>query len=80
MTRKAQKFYEKASDELAVQIDDCIDNLSQNPYKGADIKKLKGNYFGYWRYRIGNYRVIYYVEEEKKNITIFFDCSSKRSL
>ena len=48
MTRKAQKFYEKASDELAVQIDDCIDNLSQNPYKGADIKKLKGNYLGYW--------------------------------
>ena len=36
ITRKAQKFYEKASDELAVQIDDCIDNLSRNPYKGAD--------------------------------------------
>ena len=79
MTRKAQKFYEKASDELAVQIDDCIDNLSQNPYKGADIKKLQGNYFGYWRYRIGNYRVIYYVEEEKKNITIFLIAHRKEA-
>jgi len=79
MTRKAQKFYEKASDELAVQIDDCIDSLSQNPYKGADIKKLKGNYFGYWRYRIGNYRVIYYVEEEKKNIAIFLIAHRKEA-
>ncbi len=71
MTRKAQKFYEKASDELVVQLNDCLDNLSQNPYKGSDIKKLKGNYLGYWRCRVGNYRVIYLVEEEKKNITIF---------
>lgn len=36
-----KKFYEKASDELAVQIDDCIYYLNQNPYKGADIKKLR---------------------------------------
>ena len=79
MTRKAQKFYEKASDELAVQIDDCIDNLSQNPYKGADIKKLKGNYLGYWRYRIGNYRVIYLIEEEKKNIAIFLIAHRKEA-
>ena len=79
MTRKAQKFYEKASDELAVQIDDCIDNLSQNPYKASDIKKLKGNYLGYWRYRIGNYRVIYLVEEEKKNITIFLIAHRKEA-
>ena len=79
MTRKAQKFYEKASDELAVQIDDCLDNLSQNPYKASDIKKLKGNYLGYWRYRIGNYRVIYLVEEEKKNITIFLIAHRKEA-
>ena len=79
MTRKAQKFYEKASDELVVQLDDCLDNLSQNPYKASDIKKLKGNYLGYWRYRIGNYRVIYLVEEEKKNITIFLIAHRKEA-
>jgi mRNA interferase RelE/StbE len=79
MTRKAQKFYEKASDDLVVKLDDCIDNLSQNPYNGSDVKKLKGNYLGYWRYRIGNYRVIYLVEEEKKNITIFLIAHRKEA-
>jgi mRNA interferase RelE/StbE len=71
MIRKAQKFYDKASNELVVQLNDCIEKLSQNPYKGSDIKKLKGNYLGYWRYRIGNYRVVYSIDERNKNITIF---------
>ncbi len=30
--------------------------LSQNPCKG---KQLKGEYKGFWRIRIGNYRIVY---------------------
>ncbi|OYD15769.1 hypothetical protein CH333_05025 [candidate division WOR-3 bacterium JGI_Cruoil_03_44_89] len=30
--------------------------LSQNPYKG---RQLKGKYKGFWRMRIGDYRVVY---------------------
>ncbi|MCK4328600.1 type II toxin-antitoxin system RelE/ParE family toxin [candidate division WOR-3 bacterium] len=30
--------------------------LSQNPYKG---KQLKREYKGFWRIRIGNYRIVY---------------------
>ncbi|CAN1208570.1 Plasmid stabilization system [Tumidithrix helvetica PCC 7403] len=71
MTRKAQKFYDKAENELVLQLNECFDNLSQNPYQGSDIKKLKGNFLGYWRYRIGDYRVVYLVDEKSKNITIF---------
>lgn len=30
--------------------------LSQNPHKG---KQLKGEYKGFWRIRVGDYRVVY---------------------
>lgn len=32
-------------------------------------KMLKANYSGHWRYRIGDYRLIYLIEEEKLIIT-----------
>ena len=54
MTRKAQKFYEKASDELINELQQCFDDLSENPFKGANIKKLKGDLSASWRYCIGN--------------------------
>jgi mRNA interferase RelE/StbE len=37
--------------------------LRQNPYYGNNIKKLKGNYAGLYRYRLGDYRLIYSIEE-----------------
>ena len=49
LTRKAQKCYDKAAAELISELNQCFDNLSQSPYQGSDIKKLKGNFFGYWR-------------------------------
>lgn len=69
-TRKAQKFYAKAAPSLVSELNQCFDNLSQNPYQGSNIKKLKGELLGYWRYRIGDYRVVYQVDEKSKNITI----------
>ena len=33
--------------------------LRQNPYFGTNIKKLKGELAGYYRFRIGNYRLFY---------------------
>lgn len=44
--RKARKFYEKASDELIDELQQYFDELSQNPFKGANIKKLKGDLYG----------------------------------
>jgi len=35
--------------------------LSQSPHKG---KQLKGEYKGFWRIRIGDYRVVYRVMQK----------------
>jgi len=44
--------------------------LRENPYYGTNIKKLKGQLEGYYRYRIGNYRLFYLIEDEKLIIAV----------
>lgn len=39
--------------------------LRENPFFGTNIKKLKGEFEGYYRYRLGNYRLFYIVENDK---------------
>ncbi|VVB95709.1 ParE toxin of type II toxin-antitoxin system, parDE [uncultured archaeon] len=36
--------------------------LSENPYKG---KLLKGKLKGMWSFRIGKYRILYQIQDEK---------------
>ena len=39
--------------------------LRENPSEGHNIKKLKGQLEGKYRYKKGNYRLIYLIDEEK---------------
>ena len=39
--------------------------LRANPFFGTNIKKLKGELEGLYRYRIGSYRLFYLIEEDK---------------
>ena len=39
--------------------------LKRNPFFGPNIKRLKGQYSNYFRYRIGDYRLFYNIEKEK---------------
>jgi len=44
--------------------------LRSNPYYGVNIKKLKGKFEGYYRYRVGNYRLFYLIADEKVLIVV----------
>ena len=37
--------------------------LRRNPYFGPNIKRLKGGYSDFYRYRIGDYRLIYSISD-----------------
>jgi mRNA interferase RelE/StbE len=50
--------------------DDIYPILRQNPFFGTNIKKLKGDYKELYRFRIGDYRLFYKVEEMEKIIFI----------
>ena len=44
--------------------------IKNNPFSGLNIKKLKGKIDNLFRYRIGKYRLLYFVDKEKKIIFI----------
>lgn len=60
----AQKVYVKADKALAKKIVRCLQQLEHTPLSHPNIKALKGDYAGYYRYRIGDYREIYSVDNQ----------------
>jgi len=52
-----------------LKIDEAILSLKQEPFPYPQSKKLKGE--DRYRLRVGNYRVVYVVDEKLKTITIY---------
>jgi mRNA-degrading endonuclease RelE of RelBE toxin-antitoxin system len=44
--------------------------LKINPSYHPNIKILRGDLAGYYRYRVGDYRVVYYITEEPEPLVI----------
>ncbi|MFQ6055562.1 MAG: type II toxin-antitoxin system RelE/ParE family toxin [Methanosarcinales archaeon] len=53
--------------ELQIRIAKKLELLKKDPYK---CKPLKGSMKGNYRLRVGDYRVIYYIDETKKWICL----------
>jgi mRNA interferase RelE/StbE len=66
----AQKVYVNADKALAKKIARCLGQLEQNPRTHPNIKALKGDYASYYRYRIGDYRVIYSVNDKLVQVLV----------
>ena len=61
-SKKFNHLYEKI-------INDVYPILRNNPFFGINIKKLKGKYKGIYRFRIGDYRLFYKINE--LNVIVF---------
>jgi len=57
------KVYSKIRDVVYPQ-------LRRNPFFGPNIRKLTGEFERYYRYRIGNYRLFYLVENDQVLVVI----------
>ncbi len=68
--RKFKKIYQKIKDYVYPQ-------LRLNPFFGSNIKKLKGEFEGIYRYRIGDNRIFYKIENDKVLI-IVLDISDRK--
>jgi len=66
----AQQFYAEADKPLAKKIARCLELLQQNPRFHPNIKPLKANYSGYYRFRVGDYRVIYSIDDETMQVLV----------
>ena len=64
----ARKELDSLSDPLSMRIIEKIDTLSHTP-RPSGCKQLKG-YKDLWRIRIGDWRVIYIIDDKAKLISI----------
>ena len=65
-TKNFQKIKKNINKKLYDKISSIVyPQLKSNPYYGLNIKKLKGEFEGYYRYRIGNYRLFYLIDDDK---------------
>ncbi len=65
-TKTFEKSKKKINGKLYQKINDIVyPQLRNNPYSGTNIKKLKGSFEGFYRYRIGNHRLFYLIDDEK---------------
>ncbi|MBT3175681.1 MAG: type II toxin-antitoxin system RelE/ParE family toxin [Desulfobacula sp.] len=77
------KTFEKVKKKIDSQVYTKIKNivypqLKLNPYFGTNIKKLKGGFEGYYRYRVGSYRLFYLIDNEKI-IVVIVDLKHRRN-
>ncbi len=70
-TREFQKQKNKTAPKIISKITKIVyPQLKQNPYFGINIRKLKGNLQGYYRYRVGSYRLFYLIKKNKLLVVI----------
>jgi mRNA interferase RelE/StbE len=76
--KQAIKFLEKCNPQELENIRSAIQLITFTveeqeiiPFTELDIKKMKGDWKGYYRLRIGKNRVIFTVDFKAKNITIY---------
>lgn len=68
--RNAVKFYRKADEFLKEKVADAIDVIAQNPYMDGHIKKLKGDLKHMHRFRKGDLRILYEIDDAKETVWI----------
>jgi mRNA interferase RelE/StbE len=65
----ARKELDTLPKNIFLKVDAAILSLKENPFPSPQSKKLKGK--DKFRLRIGDYRVVYAVDEAQKLITIY---------
>lgn len=62
LTKTFQKKFLKLPKNIQRQVEETLRKIYLNPYEG---KKLLGELEGEFSYRIGKYRIIYFIDNEK---------------
>ncbi|MFH1097850.1 MAG: type II toxin-antitoxin system RelE/ParE family toxin [Candidatus Desantisbacteria bacterium] len=72
ISSKAENYFEKLNKELQNRLKEKIIDLSNydNPILHKDVKSLTGQLKGFYRLRIGGYRVVFSLLSNEKIIAI----------
>lgn len=66
----AAEFYENAQRPLARKLARCFANLRSDPRQGNNVKRMTGEWSKYLRYRVGDWRVIYHIDDDERRVDV----------
>jgi mRNA interferase RelE/StbE len=66
--REFLKQFRRLPKDVKLRVRRRVTELSENPYLGI---KLVGELAGYWKDRVGKYRILYKIDETGKTIILF---------
>ena len=70
LSPEAEAFFKAAELPLAKKLARCFEQLENDPRQHNNIKRLKGELKGKFRYRVGNWRVIYRIDAERRQVLV----------
>jgi len=68
--RRAVGFFKKSDTVTKNRISDAFEIISKNPRYHTHIKKLKGELKNMCRFRLGNLRILYEIEEDIQTVKV----------
>jgi mRNA interferase RelE/StbE len=70
LSPEAQAFFAAADQPLARKLARCFARLEREPRRHNNIKRLSGKLAGRLRYRIGDWRVIYRIDDQANRVLV----------
>ena len=70
LSPEARDFYAAADRPLARKLARCFAQLEREPRRHNNIKRLSGKFAGHLRYRIGDWRVIYRIDDQARLVLV----------
>jgi mRNA interferase RelE/StbE len=70
LSPEAQAFFAAADRPLARKLARCFAQLEREPRRHNNIKRLSGDLAGRLRYRVGDWRVIYRIDDRARRVQV----------
>ena len=70
LSPEARAFFADADKPLAVKLAKCFSALERDPRRHNNIKRLSGKHTGLSRYRVGDWRVVYRIDDAGKRVLV----------
>lgn len=71
LSQDARREFDAADAPLQKRVLRSFDLLRSEPYRHPMIKRVTGTYAGAWGLRVGVWRVLYYIRDERREVVVF---------
>ena len=73
------RILDRADPPLRKKLDRCFEKLRRDPIHHNNIKRLTGEFAGLYRFRVGDWRVVYRINEQARTIVVI-DIGHRRDI